>query len=191
MHISNHIIWICSYDCPRNRAILAAILAISTFCPLCSQSIPQYLYLGSFINGLLVTLFLHCRTALGKMSLFTWRPLCSHITLVAAIHLWSCELIVNAHLQINIWTYTNQMHICDSICYYNECCDPDNLWWYVPIEPNLLIWPYDFWALMAIQVYALYNNSRVILALLIAFMLGTITFNIVWLSQFTLLHCWP
>ena len=42
---------------------------------------------------------------------------------------------------------------------------------------------------MAIRVYVIYNNNRVILALLIAFMVGTIIFNIVWLSQSTLLHC--
>ena len=42
---------------------------------------------------------------------------------------------------------------------------------------------------MAIRVYALYNNSRVILALLMALMLGIIILASVWLSQSIHFHC--
>ena len=189
--ISNYTIWICSYNCPRNRAILATILAISTFCPLCSQSIPRHLYLDFLIGGFnLVTLYLHCRPALGNTSLFIWRPLCSYITLVAVHFQWSCELIANAYGQTGIWTHTKQVQVLASVCCYNGPCDPNNWWWYVP-KPNLLILCWNFWALMTIRVYVLYNNSKVIFALLIAFMLGTIIFDSVWFSQPTLYHCWP
>ena len=41
---------------------------------------------------------------------------------------------------------------------------------------------------MAIRVYALYNNSRVIFALLIALLLGMTIFASVWLFQSILFH---
>ena len=153
--ISNYTIWIRSYNCPRNRAILATILAISTFCPLCSQSILCYLYLDFLIDGFnLVTLYLHCRPALGNTSLFIWRSLCSYITLVAVHFQWSCELTVNAYGQTGIWTYTKQVQVLESIFCCNGPCDPNNWWWYVIMFPNLicwfcveifkLLWPFEF-----------------------------------------------
>ena len=148
--ISNYIIWIRSHNCPRNRAILAAILAISTFRPLCPQSIPQYLYLCPFRDGLLVTLFLHCRTALGKMSLFTWRPLCSHITLVA-VHL---EVVSLLSMPIFKQTFELIQHRCTFLILYSNImaiviqiiCDGtvSHLICWFDLTISKLLWPFEF-----------------------------------------------